>query len=63
MGRSDNSKSQDWVYLNVYDLSEQNNFLYWCGFGVYHTGVEVFGFEYAYGGIVCFKGFKKVEAL
>lgn len=38
------------VKLNVYDLSEQNNVLYWCGFGVFHTGVEVYGVEYAYGG-------------
>jgi hypothetical protein len=38
------------VYLNVYDLSDQNQYLYWAGVGVYHTGVEVYGIEYAYGG-------------
>lgn len=38
------------VKLNVYDLSEQNFLLYWLGFGVFHTGVEVFGVEYAFGG-------------
>ena len=55
MGRSKNDSSasgtQDvTVFLNVYDLSEQNDYLYWCGFGVFHTGVEVFGSEFAYGG-------------
>ena len=35
---------------NVYDLTPQNDYVYWCGVGVYHTGVEVYGIEYAYGG-------------
>lgn len=38
------------VVLNVYDLSDQNSMLYWCGVGIFHTGVEVHGVEYAYGG-------------
>lgn len=38
------------VYLNVYDLTPQNGWTYWCGVGVFHTGVEVYGIEYAYGG-------------
>lgn len=38
------------VVLNIYDLSDQNNLLYWCGVGIFHTGVEVHGVEYAYGG-------------
>ncbi|CAD7696205.1 unnamed protein product [Ostreobium quekettii] len=38
------------VMLNVYDLSDQNYVLYWMGFGVFHTGVQVHGVEYAYGG-------------
>ena len=49
-GSSSRQQHDVHVYLNVYDLSEQNNVLYWCGFGVFHTGVEVFGYEYAYGG-------------
>eukprot|EP01023_Acetabularia_acetabulum_P028387 TRINITY_DN26822_c1_g1_i4.p1 TRINITY_DN26822_c1_g1~~TRINITY_DN26822_c1_g1_i4.p1 ORF type:complete len:191 (-),score=16.01 TRINITY_DN26822_c1_g1_i4:181-753(-) len=38
------------VYLNVYDLTEQNGYMYWCGFGVFHSGVQVYDIEYAYGG-------------
>jgi hypothetical protein len=38
------------VILNVYDLTDHNNWIYWCGIGIYHTGVEVNGIEYAYGG-------------
>lgn len=28
----------------------QNDWTYWCGFGVFHSGVEVYGVEYAFGG-------------
>jgi deubiquitinase DESI2 len=38
------------VVVNVYDLTPQNNVMYWMGVGVYHTGVEVHGIEYAFGG-------------
>jgi hypothetical protein len=38
------------VYLNVYDLSPHNALLQCLGFGgVYHSGVEAHGVEYAYG--------------
>lgn len=37
------------VYLNVYDLTPINGYFYWAGFGVFHTGVEVHGVEYAFG--------------
>ncbi|KAL2901562.1 hypothetical protein RDABS01_026665 [Bienertia sinuspersici] len=29
------------VYLNVYDLTCINGYMYWAGFGIFHTGVEV----------------------
>nr|XP_043635983.1 deSI-like protein At4g17486 isoform X1 [Erigeron canadensis] len=37
------------VYLNVYDLTPMNEYAYWLGLGVYHSGVQVHGVEYAYG--------------
>ncbi|CAH1438904.1 unnamed protein product [Lactuca virosa] len=29
------------LYLNVYDLTPVNNYLYWLGFGIFHSGIEV----------------------
>ncbi|RVW21385.1 DeSI-like protein [Vitis vinifera] len=37
------------VYLNVYDLTAINGYVYWAGLGVFHSGVEVHGVEYAFG--------------
>ncbi|KDP46224.1 hypothetical protein JCGZ_10064 [Jatropha curcas] len=37
------------VYLNVYDLTTINGYVYWAGFGIFHSGVEVHGVEYAFG--------------
>ncbi|WOK93107.1 deSI-like protein [Canna indica] len=37
------------VYLNVYDLTPMNGYMYWVGLGVFHTGIEVHGVEYAFG--------------
>ena len=37
------------VRLNVYDLAEQNAYLYWAGVGIFHSGVEVYDVEFAYG--------------
>ncbi|XWS68173.1 hypothetical protein CRYUN_Cryun04dG0068500 [Craigia yunnanensis] len=37
------------VYLNVYDLTNVNGYVYWAGLGIFHTGVEVNGVEYAFG--------------
>lgn len=28
------------VYLNVYDLTPINGYMYWAGLGIFHTGVE-----------------------
>ncbi|CAL5349190.1 unnamed protein product [Camellia sinensis] len=28
------------VYLNVYDLTHMNGYVYWAGFGIFHSGVE-----------------------
>ncbi|KAL2340440.1 hypothetical protein Fmac_008380 [Flemingia macrophylla] len=37
------------VVLNVYDLTPVNNYLYWFGFGIFHSGIEVHGKEYGFG--------------
>ncbi|KAJ8441958.1 hypothetical protein Cgig2_020103 [Carnegiea gigantea] len=37
------------VYLNVYDLTPINGYMYWAGLGIFHSGVEVYGAEYAFG--------------
>ncbi|KAL2338333.1 hypothetical protein Fmac_012779 [Flemingia macrophylla] len=37
------------VVLNVYDLTPINNYLYWFGFGIFHSGIEVHGKEYGFG--------------
>ncbi|CAB9514762.1 Desumoylating isopeptidase 2 [Seminavis robusta] len=36
------------VYLNVYDLNPVNFFLGPVGIGLYHSGVEIDGFEYSF---------------
>ncbi|KAL0542082.1 hypothetical protein IC582_022171 [Cucumis melo] len=37
------------LYLNVYDLTPINNYLYWVGLGIFHSGIEVHGMEYGFG--------------
>lgn len=38
------------VAVNVYDLSEYNDYAYLLGVGIFHSGLEVHGREYAFGG-------------
>jgi len=38
------------MYLNIYHLNANNSFLYKIGLGFYHTGIEVNGMEYSFGG-------------
>ncbi|KAJ6791031.1 deSI-like protein [Iris pallida] len=37
------------LFLNIYDLTPVNNYLYYFGLGVFHSGIEVYGMEYGYG--------------
>jgi hypothetical protein len=37
------------VYLNVYDLTPINGYIYWLGLGIFHSGIEAHGAEYAFG--------------
>ena len=38
------------VAVNVYDLHEYNDYAYFLGVGIFHSGLEVHGREYAFGG-------------
>ncbi|KAK9145010.1 hypothetical protein Sjap_004913 [Stephania japonica] len=40
------------VNLNVYDLHPINGSIYWLGLGLYHSGIQVHGVEYEFGGHV-----------
>ncbi|KAJ4959432.1 hypothetical protein NE237_026543 [Protea cynaroides] len=37
------------VSLNVYDLTPINDYMYWFGLGIFHSGIEVHGMEYGFG--------------
>ncbi|KAL9224007.1 hypothetical protein vseg_000083 [Gypsophila vaccaria] len=37
------------VVLNVYDLTPLNQYTYWFGFGIFHSGLQVHGMEYGFG--------------
>lgn len=57
MGRESNSTSPDrnhcnmdtQVFLNVYDLTPVNSYSIWLGFGIFHSGIQVYGMEYGFG--------------
>eukprot|EP01115_Flamella_aegyptia_P001193 TRINITY_DN119266_c0_g1_i1.p2 TRINITY_DN119266_c0_g1~~TRINITY_DN119266_c0_g1_i1.p2 ORF type:complete len:60 (-),score=9.28 TRINITY_DN119266_c0_g1_i1:34-213(-) len=38
------------IILNVYDLAAVNDYGHQLGFGVYHSGVEIDGVEWSFGG-------------
>ncbi|KAM7260451.1 hypothetical protein ACFE04_016192 [Oxalis oulophora] len=46
---SEGRGSRALVYLNVYDLTPANNYFYWFGMGIFHSGIEAHGMEYGFG--------------
>ncbi|KAF8412445.1 hypothetical protein HHK36_000409 [Tetracentron sinense] len=48
-GQSNGISNRAQLYLNVYDLTPINNYLYWFGLGIFHSGIEVHGLEYGFG--------------
>ncbi|XP_004508531.1 deSI-like protein At4g17486 [Cicer arietinum] len=47
--KSNKNNNSTLVVLNVYDLTPINNYMYWFGFGIFHSGIQVFGKEYGFG--------------
>ncbi|KAH9415421.1 Desumoylating isopeptidase 2 [Dermatophagoides pteronyssinus] len=47
---NDDEQNDNLVKLNVYGIPIINNMISFTGLGIYHTGVEVYGKEWAYGG-------------
>ncbi|XP_057520300.1 deSI-like protein At4g17486 isoform X2 [Amaranthus tricolor] len=47
--QNDSGKERTPLYLNVYDLTPVNEYLYWFGLGIFHSGIEVHGMEYGFG--------------
>lgn len=52
------------VYLNVYDLTPVNGYMYWAGLGIFHSGVEgqltLKSFYHIFKPYFLFKAFLKV---
>ncbi|XP_010914798.1 deSI-like protein At4g17486 [Elaeis guineensis] len=46
---SDGSSVGSPVILNVYDLTPLNDYMFWFGIGIFHSGIEVHGSEYGFG--------------
>ncbi|KAF8031206.1 hypothetical protein BT93_D0419 [Corymbia citriodora subsp. variegata] len=36
------------VYLNVYEQTKSNAYVYWAGLGIFDSDVDVYGEEYAF---------------
>ncbi|KAL8527993.1 hypothetical protein ACS0TY_005708 [Phlomoides rotata] len=47
--QGNSEKSRSMLYLNIYDLTPINNYLYWFGCGIFHSGIEAHGLEYGFG--------------
>ncbi|KAK9071931.1 hypothetical protein SSX86_008362 [Deinandra increscens subsp. villosa] len=45
----DYSNMDTQVFLNVYDLTPINSYSIWFGFGIFHSGIQVYGKEYGFG--------------
>ncbi|XP_076891627.1 deSI-like protein At4g17486 [Bidens hawaiensis] len=37
------------LLVNVYDLTPINSYSIWFGFGIFHSGIQVYGMEYGFG--------------